>query len=330
MNTYTFPILRLLADGKFHSGEVIAQRLNVTRTTVWQALQHAASIGVLVHSVPGRGYKLPAPLTLLDELAISQAIGEQRAWFKLIVLDEIDSTNSYLMQQTAGAKDNKYVAHATCVAAQVQTKGRGRRGRSWQAGLGASLTFSLLWRFQCGASGLSGLSLAVGVALVRALHGLGIAEAQLKWPNDVLIKGKKLAGILIELQGDMEGPSTAVMGIGINMNLPESLRSTIDQPAVDLHSITTERIDPNILLGHILKHLADVLSDFEQNGFTSVRQEWSQQHAYEAKPVRLLMPDGREVQGVVSGVAEDGILLVETAAGLQRFSSGEISLRGVL
>ena len=330
MNTYTFPILRLLADGKFHSGEVIAQRLNVTRTTVWQALQHAASIGVLFHSVPGRGYKLTTPLILLHELAISQAIGEQRAWFKLEILDEIDSTNSYLMRQTAGTNNTKSVAHATCVAAQIQTKGRGRRGRSWQAGLGASLTFSLLWRFQCGASGLSGLSLAVGVALIRALHGLGVAEAQLKWPNDVLINGKKLAGILIELQGDMEGPSTAVMGIGINMNLPESLRSRIDQPVIDLHTITTENINPNELLGHILKHLADVLSDFEQKGFTSVRQEWSQYHAFDAKPVRLLMPDGREVQGMVNRVAEDGILLVETAAGLQRFSSGEISLRDAL
>ncbi len=338
MNTYTFPVLRLLADGKFHSGEVIAQRLNVTRTTVWQALKHAASIGVLVHSVPGRGYKLPAPITLLDELAIFQAMRQMRdkhhagfeSLFKLEILDEVDSTNSYLMRQTAGAKDSKSVPHATCVAAQVQTKGRGRRGRSWQAGLGASLTFSLLWQFQCGASGLSGLSLAVGVALIRALHGLGITEAQLKWPNDVLIKGKKLAGILIELQCDMEGPSTAVIGIGINMNLPESLHSAIDQPAIDLNSMTRTSIAPNQLLGHILKHLADVLNDFEQLGFSSVRQEWSQYHAYEAKPVRLLMPDGREVQGMVNSVAEDGILLVETAVGLQRFSSGEISLRGVL
>ncbi|MBC7786177.1 MAG: biotin--[acetyl-CoA-carboxylase] ligase [Methylophilaceae bacterium] len=338
MNTYTFPVLRLLSDGKFHSGEVIAQRLNVTRTTVWQALQHAAGIGVLVHSVRGRGYKLPAPITLLDELAIFQAMrqmsDEQHAGFenvfKLEVLNEVDSTNSYLMRQTAGAKDTKSVAHATCVAAQVQTKGRGRRGRSWQAGLGASLTFSLLWQFQCGASGLSGLSLAIGVGLIRALHGLGIAEAQLKWPNDVLINGKKLAGILIELQGDIEGPSTAVIGIGINMNLPENLRSAIDQPAIDLYSVAIGGVDPNQLLGHILKHLADVIKDFEQVGFTILRQEWSNYHAYDAKPVRLLMPDGREVKGVVNGVAEDGILLVETTVGLQRFSSGEISLRGAL
>ena len=348
MNTYTFPILRLLADGKFHSGELLAQRLKVTRTTVWQALQHAASIGVQVHAVRGRGYQLPAPITLLDELAVFQAmrqinIGEGTGFenvFKLEILDEIDSTNSYLMRQISSAKESKLLSHATCVAAQVQTKGRGRRGRSWQAALGASLTFSLLWRFQCGASGLSGLSLAVGVVLIRALHGLGVADAQLKWPNDVLINGKKLAGILIELQGDMEGPSTAVIGIGINMNLPESLRSAIDQPAIDLQSFilnsdTLNMINPNELLGHILKHCADVLSDFERDGFTSVRQEWSQYHAYAGKPVRLLMPEGyigeiREVQGVVNGVAEDGILLVETAMGLQRFSSGEISLRAAL
>ena len=267
---------------------------------------------------------------MLDEQAISQAIGEQRSWFKLEILDETDSTNSNLMRQIASYKNSQSVSHATCVAAQVQTKGRGRRGRSWQAGLGASLTFSLLWMFQCGASGLSGLSLAVGVALIRALHELGIAEAQLKWPNDVLINGKKLAGILIELQGDMEGPSTAVIGIGINMNLPETLRSAIDQPAVDLHSVTTESINPNELLGYILKHLADVLSDFERDGFSSVHQEWSKYHAYDAKPVRLLMPDGREIEGVVNGVAENGILLVQTASGLQRFSSGEISMRSLL
>ena len=351
MNTYTFPILRLMADGKFHSGEVIARHLNVTRTTVWQALQYAARIGVTVYSVPGRGYKLPTPLMLLDELAISQAIGEQRAWFKLVVLDEVDSTNSYLMQQLNQSKDSnglthlaahmlaKATAHATCVAAQVQTNGRGRRGRSWQAGLGASLTFSVLWRFQCGASGLSGLSLAVGVALIRALHGLGVTSAQLKWPNDVLVfdahgQAKKLAGILIELQGDMDGQSAAVIGVGVNLNLSESLRDAIDQPVVDLHELTTQSanplpINPNELLGNLLKNLADVLSDFERDGFGSVRDEWTHYHAYEAKPVRLLVPDGREVQGFVRGVADDGILLVETSAGLQRFSSAEISLRGL-
>ncbi len=269
----------------------------------------------------GRGYKLPQPIEFLDENEVLKAIGEQRAWFKLEVLDEVASTNTHLMQ-------SKHAAHATCVAAHVQTSGKGRRGRTWVSHLGSSLTFSLLWRFQCGAAALSGLSLAVGVALMRTLHGFGINQAQLKWPNDVLIDGKKLAGILIELQGDMEGPSAAVIGVGVNLNLPKNVLHGIDQPAIDLAS-TSAPIDQNELLGVLLKHLADVLSSFEQQGFIALRDEWLSHHAYHNKPVRMHLPDGRDVQGVVKNVAEDGILLVETALGLQRFSAGEISLRGV-
>ena len=327
MNALTFPILRLLADGKFHSGEAIAKQCKVSRATVWNALQEAEKLGVELYSVRGRGYKLPQALTLLDEQAIAQAIGEQRAWFKLEVHDHLASTNSYMMK-----KLNEGLAHATCVAANLQSNGRGRRGRNWQAGLGASLTFSLLWRFQCGASALSGLSLAVGVALIRALHSLGISRAQLKWPNDVLILNsqgvpEKLAGILIELQGDMEGPSAAVIGIGINLNLPSKLKQQIDQAVTDIASAAPQSIDPNLLLGTLLKHLAQVLSQFEQQGFTSLRDEWTGHHAFHQQAVRMLHPDGRETVGTVVGVADDGILLVNSALGEQRFSSGEISLR---
>jgi BirA family transcriptional regulator, biotin operon repressor / biotin---[acetyl-CoA-carboxylase] ligase len=324
MNALTFPILRLLTDGKFHSGEAIAQQFKVSRATVWNALQHAQTLGIEVFSVRGRGYKLPQAVTLLDEQAILSAIGEQRAWFKLEVHDHLESTNTYLMKKLSSGQ-----AHASCVAANLQTNGRGRRGRSWQAGLGASLTFSLLWRFQCGASALSGLSLAVGVALVRTLHSFGISQAQLKWPNDVLIGREKLAGILIELQGDMEGPSNAVIGVGINLNLPASLKLQIDQPVTDLASVAQQSINPNELLGVLLKHLAEVLGNFEQQGFARVRAEWIEHHAYHQQPVKMLHPDGRETIGTVIDVAEDGILLVRTAQGDQRFSSGEISLRGV-
>jgi BirA family biotin operon repressor/biotin-[acetyl-CoA-carboxylase] ligase len=224
--------------------------------------------------------------------------------------------------------------HATCVVAELQTAGKGRRGRSWQAGLGASLTFSLLWRFQSGASALSGLSLAVGVGLIRALHALGINQARLKWPNDVLVANgqspEKLAGILIELQGDMDGPSAAVIGVGVNLKLPEEMRRQIDQPATDMSTLASEAVNPNVLLGMILKHMADVLSEFERGGFEIFREEWSAHHAYHHQAVRLIMPDGREIVGDVSGVASDGILLVHTSQGEQRFSAGEISLRGVL
>ena len=327
MSNLTFPILNLLVDGQFHSGEALAQRFKVTRATIWNAIQHAESLGVEVFSVRGRGYKLPQAIELLHKNSVLNAIGEQRAWFKLEILDEVASTNTYLMQQ-------KGAAHATCVAAHIQTHGKGRRGRTWVSQLGASLTFSLLWRFQCGAAALSGLSLAVGVALIRAFNSLGVSNVQLKWPNDVLVTEKdtpkKLAGILIELQGDLEGPSAAVIGVGVNLNLPKNVLDSIDQPAIDLINVAAKPINQSELLGLILKHLADVLSGFEASGFVGLRDEWLRHHAFENKPVRMLLPNGTDVQGVVKSVADDGILLVETALGLQRFSAGEISLRSAI
>ncbi|MEQ1600511.1 MAG: biotin--[acetyl-CoA-carboxylase] ligase [Methylophilaceae bacterium] len=328
MHNLTFPILRLLADAKFRSGAAIARHFQVSRTTVWNALQEAEALGVEVYSVRGKGYRLPEPLSLLDKDEILATLGEKRHIFELQVHDQLASTNSFLMQASSQG-----APHATCVAAELQTAGRGRRGRVWQAGLGASLTFSLLWRFQCGASALSGLSLAVGLALVRALHEYGLPGAQLKWPNDLLVlhenKYHKLAGILIELQGDMEGPSTAIIGIGINLHLPNNLIHTIDQPATDMHTLLNATINPNQLLGLLLKHLAEILTEFEHKGFESLRTEWVQYHAYHNQPVRLIAPDGSETIVKVSGIATDGTLLVETPTGLQRVLSGEISLRGV-
>lgn len=324
MNALTFPILKQLADGQFHSGQTLAKQFDVTRVTVWNAVQHAQSLGVEVFSVRGRGYKLPHAVELIEKEAVLQAIGTQRQWFHLEVLDEVISTNTYLMQAAA-----KGAPHVSCAVAHIQTGGRGRRGRTWVSQLGASLTFSLLWRFDCGATALSGLSLSVGVALMRAFNALGINNAQLKWPNDVLVDNQKLAGILIDLQGDTDGPSAAVIGIGINVNLPDTVRKSIDQPAIDMQSVSNMNINQNQLLGMVLKHLADVLRTFESEGFLGVRDEWIKHHAYQNQMVRMLMPDGRDVEGVVTGVADDGILLVDTALGLQRFSAGEISLRGV-
>jgi BirA family biotin operon repressor/biotin-[acetyl-CoA-carboxylase] ligase len=321
MNSLTFPILKLLADGKFHSGEAIAQHFNVSRATIWNALQHAESLGIEVFSVRGRGYKLPQALTLLDKQAIVNNMSQKHAWLNIEVFDTLPSTNSYLMQNMSAK------THGTCVVTNLQTSGRGRRGREWQASLGASLTFSLLWRFQCGAAALSGLSLAVGVALIRSLHELGATEAKLKWPNDILINQKKLAGILIELQGDMEGPSTAVIGVGINLQLSESLLQKIDQAVTDLHQTLAHTINPNALMATLLKHLVDVLLTFEKTGFDELRDEWTAHHAYHQQPVRMLMPDGSEVTGVVQAISENGSLMIETTNGMQKFMSGEISLR---
>ena len=324
MNTLAFPILHQLADGQFHSGEALAKRFGVSRATIWNAIRHAQSLGIEVFSVRGRGYKLPYAIALLDKEKVLNAIGIEREWFHLEVLDEVVSTNTYLMKAAANG-----APHVSCAVAHIQTGGRGRRGRTWVSHLGASLTFSLLWRFDCGAAALSGLSLAVGIALIRALRELDIDTAQLKWPNDVLVENHKLAGILIDLQGDMDGPSAAVIGVGINVDLPKPVLERIDQPAIDIKHVSLAHIDQSHLLGTVLKHLADVLRHFEQHGFIGLRDEWLSYHAYHNQSVRMLLPDGRDVEGTVIGAAEDGILLVETALGLQRFSAGEISLRGI-
>lgn len=324
MNALTFPILRLLADGQFHSGETLARHFGVTRATVWNALREAEVLGVQLFSVRGRGYRLPQPLRFLDVERVKTALGGYCHRYTLEIHHVLDSTNSYLLKAAAAG-----APHGTCVAADWQTAGRGRRGRSWHACLGGSLTFSLLWRSTQGASTLAGLSLAVGVALVRALKELGVREAKLKWPNDVLYVQKKLAGILVELQGEMDGPSAAVIGIGLNLRLPDSLLRSIDQPAADLYGVTSLAPTPDEVLGVVLRHLAIVLEIFEQHGFAALQEEWQAAHTYHCQLVCVHMPDGSKVIGHACGVAADGALLVESEDGIRRFNVGEISLRCV-
>ncbi len=322
MPSHLFPLLRLLADGRFRSGEELASHFGVTRATVWNAVQQAEALGVQIYSVRGKGYRLPQPVDFLEYERIHAELGAAAGRFTLELHDVLDSTNSLLMRQASEG-----APHATCIAAELQQAGRGRRGRNWHSGLGTSLTFSLLWRFSQGAAALSGLSLAVGVGLGRALRTAGAAEIMLKWPNDVLYRGRKLAGILIELQGEMMGPSAAVIGVGLNVRLPDEAIAAIDQPATDLRTVLARDLERNRLLALVLRHLGDVLGEFEQGGFTVLRDEWMSQHAYHDKRVRLLLPDGSDVAATVLGVTDDGTLLADAGSGLQRFSSAEISLR---
>ncbi|MFN3397773.1 MAG: biotin--[acetyl-CoA-carboxylase] ligase [Sulfurimicrobium sp.] len=316
-------MLRQLSSGAFRSGEEIARELNISRASVWQALRDMDRHGIKLFRLPGRGYRLAEPLHWLDGEAISAALGDKASLIDVEVVETACSSNSILMQKAAlGAK------HGSCLAVELQTGGKGRRGRAWHATLGGSLTFSLLWRFTQGASCLSGLSLAVGVALMRALHHAGVPTARLKWPNDVLHENRKLAGILIELQGDMLGPSAAVIGIGLNLKLSDQARANIDQPAIDLAALASVLPSRSQLLALILYHLSDVLQQFEAHGFVVLREEWSRHHAYHQRPVRILMPDGSAHHGTVSGVTDDGALLVRDQNGERRFTAGEVSMRG--
>jgi BirA family biotin operon repressor/biotin-[acetyl-CoA-carboxylase] ligase len=279
-------------------------------------------MGLEVYKVHGRGYRLPQPLVLLDRAAIEGHLGAHAARFKLDIRDTVDSTNTALLAQAAAGAESGAV-----LAAEWQPRGRGRLGRAWRAGVGEALTFSLLWRFTHGAGALSGLSLAIGVAMARALDETGARDVALKWPNDILSRGHKLGGILTELAGDALGPTAAVIGIGVNVRLSEATRAGIGQPATDLERACGSAPDRNRVLAVALLELARALDAYVREGFAPLRAEWRRRHAHQGQRVTLALPDGARVTGYARGVAEDGALLLETRAGLQRYHSGEITLR---
>jgi BirA family biotin operon repressor/biotin-[acetyl-CoA-carboxylase] ligase len=316
----TFRCLRRLSDGEFVSGGALARALGVSRTSIWNALQGLEACGVEVLRLHGRGYRLAAPIDWLDPVQISRHLGVHAEAYELHVTDSVESTNTALLEQAvAGARSG------LVLAAELQTRGRGRRGRTWHTGLGGALTFSVLWRFEQGAGALAGLGLAVGVALVRALHSLGVDEAMLKWPNDILLRYQKLAGTLVEIQGDVLGPSLAIVGIGINFRLDEATRGRIDQAVTDLVAAGAPR-DRNRVLGRVLAHLAEVLQAFSAHGFGPLRKQWESYHVYANRSVSVRLPDGGREEGAVAGVSDDGALLLQTSTGLRRFHSGEVSL----
>lgn len=322
MKALASSVLKRLSDGDFHSGERLARALDLSRASIWHAVRELESAGLEVYKVRGRGYRLARPLTLLDRGEIERCLGAQRGRFLLDVRDTVDSTNTVLLQRAAGGAPG-----GTVVAAEWQTGGRGRQGRPWHAGLGEALTFSLLWRCERGAAALSGLSLAVGVALARALAAAGAPDTVLKWPNDVLWRGRKLCGILIELAGDTLGPTAAAIGIGVNVQLSEATRARISQPAADLEEACGRAPDRNRLLAGVLAELDSALDAFARDGFGPVRAEWQRRHAHQDRRVTLALPGGGRLTGRARGVADDGALLLETRAGTQRYHSGEVTLR---
>ena len=328
MANFLFQILEYLSDGKFHSGEMMAKHFNVSRVTIWNAIAKAEDEGIKIFSVRGKGYKLQQSISLLNEQLIKNAMGEDGGWFNIKVLDSIDSTNTYLSKVVSSG-----YPHASVVAANLQTQGKGRRGRQWQSALGESLTFSFLWRFTQGAAGLSGLSLAVGIALIRAFKKINITNALLKWPNDVLILDdgvyKKLAGILIELQGDTDGQSSAIIGVGINLNISKSQLEKIDQPAIDIKNLTSEYVDSNVFMAIIIKELATVLSSFESDQFKPFKDEWLSHHAFQEKLIKIMLGNSQTISGKAVDISDTGALIIDTEEGIKSFASGEVSIRSV-
>jgi BirA family biotin operon repressor/biotin-[acetyl-CoA-carboxylase] ligase len=321
-------LLVLLANGDFHSGTELAEALGLSRSAVWKQLNGLTELGLHCKGVSGRGYRLNKPLEFLDHGKISGALDDNaRTRISLLEIhDQLDSTNSYLTK-----KSQDDAASGIACFAEHQTAGKGRRGRDWVSPYGSNIYLSILWRFpQSGLSEIAGLSLAVGVAVIRALVQLQIPDITLKWPNDLYWRSKKLGGILIEISGEASGPCSAVIGLGLNLYLPATEAEKISQPWTDLSRIPgSQKVSRNKLASALLNHLIPVIAEFENTGLTTYLDEW---RAYDCLKDRsaCLYIGNQAIEGIVQGIDDNGLLLLEHPDGtVQAYASGEVSFHNV-
>ncbi|MEY1663212.1 bifunctional biotin--[acetyl-CoA-carboxylase] ligase/biotin operon repressor BirA [Isoalcanivorax beigongshangi] len=318
LTEHDMAVIELLADGRFHSGEALGAALGISRAGVWKRLQKLEGVGLWPESVRGKGYRIAGGLSLLRETAIA---AQSPALPPIAVRNSTGSTNQDALDQLQQGRAAPFV-----LLAEYQSAGRGRRGRVWNSPFGACLYLTAAEPFEHGAAALEGLSLAVGVALADALTGLGVPEVGLKWPNDVYLGGRKAAGILIELAGDLLGDCVAVVGIGLNVRMPDAAMSNVAQPWTDLHAALGAEVDRNLLAARILAALQGAFVRFRDGGFPAFAAAWAQYDVCAGRAVRVEL-GGRVLEGIAAGVDRSGALCVEIEGTRQLFHGGEVSLR---
>jgi BirA family transcriptional regulator, biotin operon repressor / biotin---[acetyl-CoA-carboxylase] ligase len=314
-------LLVALSEGMPVSGADLAARLGLTRAAVWKQVQQLREQGLPVEARRGAGYRLPWPVELLDADWIAGHCRPRPG--ALEVHWSLDSTSSECQRRAADLPDG------SIVLAETQHAGRGRRGRSWLSPPGLNVYLSCLKRFDRGFAALSGLSLAVGVALVQALDSLGIAGVGLKWPNDVLVSasGAKLAGILVELSGEYQGPSTAVIGIGLNLRLPPELHAQAGQPVADLAELAGGTPPGrNRTVAVLAGSLLGALERFDAEGFTAFAGAYAELDLLHGRPLRLSDAQG-SFDAVGDGVDAQGALRVLRGNEALRIDSAEVTVR---
>lgn len=314
-------LIAMLSDGEFHSGAALGRSLGVSRTAVWKHLQQLSEQGVYVESIKGKGYRIPGGMDFLNSQAISALIAPTviNNVTRLEVHRSLESTNSHIASLGEAG-------HGVVCLADQQIGGRGRRGRHWVSPLGRNIYFSMGWSFEDGAAKLEGLSLAVGISLCRAIarccgpqEGLGI-----KWPNDVLYLGRKLAGILIEMSGDPNGLCHVVVGIGVNHGMALDHGKDIDQPWSDITQFGD--ISRNELVAEIVNQLIPLFTLYSKTGFGQYMDEWQKYDLCANQEVTLITP-ARNIQGRAVGVSTTGAIRIEVNGAVEEYSGGEISLR---
>ena len=317
-----------LADGQFHSGEELAAALGVSRSAIWKAVKSLRDLGATLHAVRNRGYRLAKAAEPLAEARIRESLSDsiRQRIRNLEVVWSVGSTNTVLLSRANPPNGSSEV-----MLAEYQSAGRGRRGRTWVAPPGGSICLSFSWTFKDVPEGLSALGLVIGVCELRALHGLGVTHAKLKWPNDVLVDDRKLGGVLIELRAEQGGPACVVIGIGLNVALGAPVLEQIaaaGNAATDLVSAGLSQPSRNAVAGRILDACIRGLLDFEREGLRPFIEDWRDADALRGRMIDVRGASGEVAHGLARGVDLHGALLVETLdEGLRKFVSGEVSVR---
>ena len=316
-------LLSLIADAKFHSGEALARQLGVSRTTIAKKIKQWQQCGLDIDVVHGKGYRLQQPIDWLDKTSIWQAMPPhiQALISYLDIQSVVSSTNDVVSQQLQQQKKSGIV----CIA-EMQQSGRGRRGRTWFSPPAGTFYGSVGWVFNEGFQVLEGLSLAIGVAVVEALEDCGVHGLTLKWPNDILWHGKKLGGVLIEVNAEMDGVCAVVVGVGVNLSLPHAIKQQIDQAAVDVKEILGQRINRQQITVALISHIVRLLQGYAQLGFASWHKKWQHYDVLYGQEVEVLGL-AQAMTGIAQGIDKQGALMINTATGLQLVSGGEVSLR---
>lgn len=319
-------LIEMLADGHFHSGQQLADELGVSRTAINKHIGKLDQLQLDIFRVHGKGYRLAKPLQLLRYEKLIQGIKETHSG--LYVKRVTSSTHDDLKQLLQDAPANTLAA-GTCVLAEMQTKGRGRRGRAWSSPFGSNLYASFFWPLEDGLNSALGLSVAVGIRLAELLQQAGIEGVSVKWPNDVYIQGAKVAGILIELEGQATGEGHAFIGIGVNLQMPAHIVEQIDQPFTDVQSHLAEPIDRHQWAIRIINGMRDALADFSRDGLGELVPVWRKLDHFYGQPIRVILGQHEQV-GIGQGIDNHGALLVRQDNGLKRYFGGEISIRAGL
>jgi len=311
-----------LADGGFRSGQELAEALGISRAAVWKQLRSfPGALGIEIDAVRGRGYRLRQPLELLDGQRIKEEIEPEARPREIVIHDSIDSTNSWLLARARTGLSGGAVCLAEC-----QEAGRGRHGRQWVSPFGANIYLSMLWRYPLAPVQLGGLSLACGVAVARALERIGVSKPGLKWPNDVLWQGRKLAGLLLEVGGEATGPSHVVVGVGINTRMSPADGEGIDQPWVDLASIPgIPSNSRNRLAALLISELTAALKLYGEQGLEPFVADWSVYDCFRGEVVTLTAGTSK-ISGDYRGITAQGAIRLQLDGQVHSFTMGEVSL----